>query len=299
MSDTSGGGSSYPEHPGQGQPGAGSPPPPVPPVGEAGPSTYPPGSGYPPGQPAYPPAPPSNPTGPQNYPPGQGYPPPGQGLGGYPGSPGGYDDGPTGWSGWAIAAFVVGLIVPWVGILIAIPLGIVALIKIGRSRQRGKVLAIVGMVLSVLWWVALIALGVWAVSQQANRDDSGAITKSGRISFGDIREGDCISIPGSSGAENIDTFKLKGVPCDEAHNAETVAVIQIDGSAYPGQGSLDDQSVQPCVDAVSAIPAVQDGGYEPYRLIPTEGIWSDQSGHRVLCFVVKSGFDTFTGSLAR
>ncbi|MGA9347125.1 MAG: hypothetical protein WBV37_18645 [Nocardioidaceae bacterium] len=296
MSDTSGGGgSSYPEDSGQGQPGAGSPtpvPPPFPPpAGPGQPSYAAPGQGYPPapGQ-GYPP-------------PGQGYPPPGQGPGGYPGYPGypggGYDDGPTGWSAWAIAAFIVGLILPLIGILIAIPLGIVALVKIGRARQRGKVLAIVGMVLSVLWWVGLIALGVWAVSQQAGRDDSGAITKGGRIPFGDIREGDCISIPGSSGAENIDTFKLKAVPCAEAHNAEAVAVIRIDSSAYPGQASLDDQSVQPCVDAVSALPAVQGGGYEPYRLIPTEGIWSDAAGHRVLCFVVKSGFETFTGSLAR
>ncbi len=281
MSDTSGGGgSSNPEYPGQGQPGAGSPapaPPPFPPPGGLG-------QGYPPPAPV------------------QGYAPPGQGPGGspgYPGYPGGGFDGPTGWSAWAIAAFIVGLILPLIGILVAIPLGIVALVKIGRTRQRGKVLAIVGMVLSVLWWVGLIALGVWAVSQQAGRDDSGAISKGGRIAFGDIRAGDCISIPGSSGAENIDTFKLKGVPCDEAHNAEAVAVIRIDSSVYPGQASLDDQSVQPCVDAVSALPAAQDGGYEPYRLIPTEGIWSDPAGHRVLCFVVKSGFDTFTGSLAR
>ncbi len=276
MSDTSGGsGPSYPEYPGQAQPDPGStpPPPPFPPPGQGAP-----GQGY---------LPPPGPGAPSGYP---GYP-------GYPGAEYG-GDGPTGWSRWAIAAFVVGLLIPLVGILIAIPLGIVALVKIGRARQKGKTLAIIGMVLSVLWWVGLIALGVWAVSQQAGRDDSGAITKSGRLGFGDIREGDCIAIPGSSGTENIDTFKLKGVPCSEPHNAEAVAVIRIDSASYPGQAGLDDQSVQPCLDAVSAIPAVQGGGYEPYRLIPTEGIWNDPSGHRVLCFVVKSGFDDFTGPLA-
>lgn len=261
MSDASGGGGpSYPGYPGQPQPSAGTSPPPA-----------------------------------QAYPP-----PPGQGApGDYPGYPGGgySDDGPRGWSRWAVAAFIVGLVIPLIGILIAIPLGIVALVKIGRGRQRGKVLAILGMVFSVLWWLGLIALGVWAVSQQAGRDDTGAITKSGRIAFGDIREGDCVSIPGLTGTEDIDTFKLKGVPCSQSHNAETVAVIRIDSSDYPGQANLDDQSGQPCRDAISAVPAVQAGGYQSSRLIPTQGIWGDPSGHRVLCFVVKSGFGNFTGSL--
>ncbi|MDQ3307200.1 MAG: DUF4190 domain-containing protein [Actinomycetota bacterium] len=104
-------------------------------------------AGGPGGQPTYPGSPGYGPPG--YGPPGYG--PPGYGPPGYPG--GGYDSPPGsgGWNGLAIAAFVIGLVVPLVGILVAVPLGIVALVKIGKSRQRGKGLAISGMVPSVLW----------------------------------------------------------------------------------------------------------------------------------------------------
>jgi hypothetical protein len=193
---------------------------------------------------------------------------------------------------------VVGLVLPLVGILIAVPLGIVALVKIRGTRQKGKALAIIGMVLSVLWWVGIIGLGVYVESQQAERDDAGIITKAGRIDFGDIRAGDCVRIPDPGGDENIDTFGLKGVPCEESHNAQAAKIIAISGPDYPGQDSLDSQSAQPCIEAVAQLAAVAGGGYQPYRLIPTEAIWKDDSGHRVICFVTKVDFGDFTGSLS-
>ena len=129
MSDTSGpGGSSYP--PDEGDPNAG---------GQGYPP--PPGSSpYPGGQPA-PQNPGSHPQGPGGYPQqGSGsWPPPPPGQGGYPGYPGypggGFDErqGRTGWSGLAIASFVVSILLPLLGILIAVPLGIVALVKMSGT----------------------------------------------------------------------------------------------------------------------------------------------------------------------
>jgi hypothetical protein len=278
---------SDPEHPDHGQPpypqapGHGYPPPPAP--------GYP-GQAYP--GPAYPV------QGPASQGPPAGYP----GFPSYPGSPGGgqgvLEQGPAGWSGWAIAAFVVGLVVPLLGILIAIPLGIVALVKISGTRRKGKAFAIIGMVLSVLWWVGFIALGVWAVNQEAGRDSSGVINDKGRIGFGDIREGDCVSVPDPGGPDNIDTFDLKGVPCDQPHNAEAVTIISVGGSDYPGQAALEERSRQPCATAVSELPAVNARDYQSFRLLPTENIWNGSSGHKVICFVTKTGFGESTGSLS-
>ncbi len=226
------------------------------------------------------------PYGPSPRPP----PPPGaHGPTQYPG--GGYDgDAPTGgWSGLAIAAFVVGLVVPLLGLLIAVPLGIVALVKIGKNRQRGKGLAISGMVLSVLWVVGFVGLGVVLVSQTAERNEAGAIVEAGRIDFGEIRVGDCVDIPGA-GEGDIDPFDVRGVPCDETHNAEAVELIAIEQDDYPDQSTLDSASADQCFATVSEIVGAEESGYQTYRLIPNESIWDDDNGHRVVCFVAERSF---------
>ncbi|MEP6666047.1 MAG: DUF4190 domain-containing protein [Nocardioidaceae bacterium] len=295
MSDTSGS-EDPPPYPGSGQPYPGS-------GQQPGPSGYPPPppnsgqKGYP-GYPDLPPGPPPNPYG---SPPGAGYPagpsfpagPPSPGA--YPGGYGDQEYHKPGWNGFAIAAFVVGLVLPLVGLLFALPFGIVALVKIGKSHQKGKGLAIAGIVASVLWWVGFIVLAVVLVTQQTERDSSGEITKAGRIDFGAIREGDCVSIPDPGGSGDVNTFDVKGVPCSETHNAETMAVVPIRGDAYPGQSQLDDQSLLPCQTATSGLVKA---GYQPYRLLPTEGIWNGTDGHRVLCFVTKPGFADMTGSVS-
>ena len=82
-------------------------------------------------------------TMPQSPDPAQGsYPPPYP----YPGAPGYPPRRAT--SGWAIAAFVFGLLacVP-----LGVILGIVALVKIRRGRGSGRGLAIAGLVFSALW----------------------------------------------------------------------------------------------------------------------------------------------------
>jgi hypothetical protein len=194
---------------------------------------------------------------------------------------------------------VTSIVLPLVGILIAVPLGIVALVKIRGTRLKGKALAIAGIAIAVLWWVAVITLGVVLATQQADRDSSGAITKAGRIDFGDIQQGDCVNIPGLDNNAEIDTFDLKGVPCAEAHNAETVSIIPITsaGEAYPGQTALDNQSNKQCVAAVSQVPGVSAQDYQPYILLPNDDLWDSDNGHRVLCFGVKRDFSDMTGSM--
>ena len=298
MSDTSGsGGSSYPPNEGGRNDGGQGYPPPPPgsspypqsPQAPQSPSGYPQGpSGYP--QPGYQ-------QGPGAWPP----PPPGQGgTPGYPGYPGGgYDErqGRTGWSGLAIASLVTSILLPLIGILVAVPLGIVALVKMSGTRMKGRWMAIAGIVISVLWWAGFITFGVILATQQADRNAAGEITNAGRLDFGDIREGDCINIPGLDNNAEIDTFDLKGVPCSENHNAETVAIIPIQGSSYPGQTNMDDQSNRPCVRAVSQVPGVTAREYQPYILLPNEDLWDGDNGHQVLCFVVKRDFSDMTGSL--
>jgi hypothetical protein len=184
-------GSSIP--PGSSVPGAGAPPTiSAPVISGPGPARggYPPG-GYPPGAPgpapgSYPPAAPG--PAPGGYPPG-GYPPAAPGPGGYPGGAvpgyppapafpgqapgGGYQSPPVPgyWSqppapgfapvtrtnGLAVTSLVLGILwLFWLGSLVGLVLGLVALKQVKHRNQAGRGIAIAGVVLSVLWLVGLV-----------------------------------------------------------------------------------------------------------------------------------------------
>ena len=129
------------------------------------PGSYPPGS-YPPG--SYPPAG-QAPAGP--YPPAPAF--PGQAPGGYQSPPGGYQSPPvpewwpqpppqgfvpvTRTNGLAIASLVLGVLwLFWLGSLVGLVLGLVALKQIKGRNQGGRGIAIAGVVLSILGLVGFV-----------------------------------------------------------------------------------------------------------------------------------------------
>ncbi|MBA3266012.1 MAG: septum formation family protein [Nocardioidaceae bacterium] len=258
-------------------------------------------AGYSGQPPAYPGQPPAYPGQPPGYP-GQQPPPYGGGYASGPTYPGGGYDGappPAGWSGWAIAAFICSLI-PFLGILAALPLAIVALVKIRRTRQRGKLLAIAAILISVLWWVAAIGLGVAWWNDTAERSEQGVITEAGRIEFDQIRVGDCVDIPSlsSDAGKDVNVIEMQGVPCDEEHNAEVVGVVEIAGDAFPGGPALEEQSATQCAaEAATYLPGGLPPGVEGFRLVPTEEVWNDDGGHRSICFAVNGDFSDMDRSV--
>lgn len=86
------------------------------------------------------------------------------------------------------------------------------------------------------------------------------------------------------------TFNVRGMPCDETHNAEAVALIAVEQDDYPGQDTLETASADQCFEQVREVVADEAGAYQAYRLTPTESIWTDDNGHRVVCFVAEKGF---------
>jgi len=117
------------------------------PPGQALPGQYPPGQA-PPGP--YPPSPPPVQA------PGGGYqPPPVPGYWSQPPAPGFVPVTTT--NGLAIASLVLGILwVFWLGSLVGLVLGLVALKQIKHRNQGGRGIAIAGVVLSVLWLVGLV-----------------------------------------------------------------------------------------------------------------------------------------------
>jgi Domain of unknown function (DUF4190) len=282
--DQTSGGSDYPKPPPSG--GSGYPPPPSggsgypPPPGQGG---YPAGqpSGYPPpGQtPGYPPAP-----GQQPYP-----------YGGYgSGYPGGAWDSerPRGWSGLAIASFIVALLAPCIGVLVAIPLGIVALVKIRKSGDKGKVFAILGIIIPVLWLGAIGGVIAWVATSSAERNEAGEIVESGRLSFEDVRTGDCLDIDGLDETAEIGIFDIDGVPCSDEHNAEVASIVELQGGdEFPGESDVRQQAGVGCARVQAELPP----GLIVYPVYPTEELWDDEDSRRAICFAVQGDFSDMSG----
>jgi hypothetical protein len=103
---------------------------------------------------------------------------------------------------------------------VALVLGVIALVQVRRTGQRGKGAAVLGLVAALLW------VGIWAnlasaFSPHVQRGSDGGVAVAQADSVFDLRVGDCFR-DGSHGAERgLDTVIL--VPCDQPHDGKVYA----------------------------------------------------------------------------
>jgi hypothetical protein len=166
------------------------------------------------------------------------------GAGGY--QPG-YGAPATGTNGQAIASFVLGLlaVVP-----VSVVLGIVALVRIGRTRQRGKGLAVAGLVLSGLWAVAGgcgLVLAVMFAAAHPVAPTGPTAAAPGVQQLDAIPLGTCFDLP--SGATDVATVTV--VPCAQPHDRQLIARVDATGS-FPGDTESAQESGTICDQQVSA-----------------------------------------------
>ncbi|MFE2325549.1 DUF4190 domain-containing protein [Streptomyces sp. NPDC059385] len=133
--------------------------------------------------PPIPPPGPGNPWAPPSPQPGWGLPP-------------GYGQQPPRLNGFALASLLVGLLcLPPLGIVF----GVVALVQISKKGEKGKALAIVGLVVSVLMTgvVVLSAERVATVFRDRLASVNELTDVEGELTdFDDMRAGDCFNVPG-------------------------------------------------------------------------------------------------------
>jgi Domain of unknown function (DUF4190)/Septum formation len=234
----------------------------------------PPGPPYPPQPPAGPPYPPQWPAGPP-YPhqPSAGqYPPP------YP--------PPRGWvppfpqaqttSGFAVASLVLGF---FGIILLSLIFGIIALGKTKAGGQRGRGMAIAGLVLSAGWIVIFIIAIVAA-----------AMSPTHTVSAFSVGVGDCLADIPSGVITEVNTTS-----CDRPHRGEVVGVLKMPDGPYPGESPLRDDR-EKCSNALQSYSstAAQDPNIELTTLRPTRETW--EHGNRdLVCIATLSS--PRTGSL--
>ena len=176
----------------------------------------------------------------------------------------------TGTNGFAIAALVLGLIAAFpLGIIF----GIIALRQIKRTGQHGKGLAIAGLILSVLWMIAIAAGAILLIAGQAERDESGAIREGGDVLVHDLEVGDCVN--GLKEAEVL--VSVDAVACSEPHDAELYATVEVPDGPWPGVEELSLDAQQQCSDemAENFQAAYEDEGVELFFLHPTSASWRE------------------------
>lgn len=181
-------------------------------------------------------------------------------------------------NGLAIAALVTALVgLVCGGSLLGLIFGIIALVQIRRTGQRGRGMAISGIVIGGLQAVAIgaiLVVGIIAAINEGNlRDESGEITSAGDVTLAELAPGDCVN--GLSAEEDEMFSELPAVPCAEPHQGEVVAIFDLPKGDWPGEDAAYEQAWDGCVDRFAdySFEAYDDPSVGMFYLAPTRTTW--------------------------
>jgi hypothetical protein len=146
---------------------------------------------------------------------------------------------PSGTNRLAVAAAVFGALGAF---FIGIPLGLVALVQTQRSRQRGRAVALLALVLSCGWIALVVVIVTRGVPADVKRDANGVITRGGTLSLLQLRVGDCVDDLG----DDAEVLALPMVPCTAPHQAEVYAIATLPDGAFPGDNGVETLSGDLC-----------------------------------------------------
>jgi hypothetical protein len=184
-------------------------------------------------------------------------------------------------NGLAIATLVVGV----AGFLvITIPvnlvLGLVALVRTRRRGDKGTGLAVTGLILSILWAVA-IGVGVAALtkSHDPKRDASGQISSAQKAGPDKLRVGDCVA-PSQTG----EVTDVKAQPCSTPGSDKVFAVFQLPQGPWPGETASSKAAERGCTKRYQASRARSKQESELVYFGPTKERWA-LGYHKVVCLV--------------
>ena len=198
-------------------------------------------------------------------------------------------------NGLAIAALCCGLagIVP-IAAVVAIVLGAVALNQLHQRVQRGRGMAITGIVLGVLWLLAWAVFVVAAVlTGQPERDAAGAVTQTTDAYVEDLEAGDCFS---GAGRQEVDSVTI--LPCGSPHQSQVVTIYTMPAGPWPGEDTVVAAAEKGCTD--KADPLITDRAYNDLRpsFIYPQDAYSWRGSREIVC-VVEAAKGTTTGTALR
>ncbi|WP_030266651.1 DUF4190 domain-containing protein [Streptomyces sp. NRRL B-24484] len=201
---------------------------------------------------------------------------------------------PTAWNGYAITSLVLGVLglacCMWVG---AIGFGVAALRTVKERNERGRGLAIAGIVLGGVWGVVLAVVMVLGLllgdrgplGDDPFRDGSGSGTSTSTGVF-DLAAGECfVKLGGGRGEDLTD---VDTVDCSEPHYGEVYATPRYTEHAYPGKDGVVAGAQKSCGEAIFdyapdswAIPEDTDIHF----FYPDKATWALDDDHYATCFL--------------
>lgn len=136
-----------------------------------------------------------------------------------------------------------------------------------------------------------------------DRDEEGSISEEGDLSAFSMEVGDCFDDPDSlTMGTNSTVFELPAVPCNQPHDNEVFALIDLEGDDddYPGQDAVLTEGQERCEAAFEDYVGVSFDesalSMDPY-LFPTEQTWS--AGDReIVCALYAADLSKLSGSKA-
>ncbi|GAA3823927.1 DUF4190 domain-containing protein [Streptomyces chiangmaiensis] len=234
-----------------------------------------------------------HPQGPyqQPYGPGSPYQPWGQGYSPY--------NRPAPVNGLAVAALVLGILcfLPAVGLV----LGLIALAQIRRRGERGRGLAIGGMVVSSLGlalFVLVFATGGAHQFWEGFKDGARGARGNG-VPFS-VQKGECFNAPG--GALEGEAYDIDKVACSGKHQAEVFANFTLPDGSYPGDAALGEKADTKCYTLHAAYAmdswAIPDD-VDVYYFTPTRESWAYGDREVTCMFGNTDEKASLTGTLRR
>ncbi len=271
---------------------------PAPPYTAAEPA---PQNGYP-GYPGYPGAP--APSG-SAYAPGM----PPSAAGTSPYAPGAASGNPERTNGVAIAAIIMGFVLPIGGIIA----GAVALAQIKRTGEKGRGLAIGGIiaggvitVLTILATVAFVLfaiLGAGVAASSADPFDLPAEPGDGGVTIGPSEQapGDLYTLAVGACLDDIPSGFISPsnlVDCAQPHTYEVFGSFFLDDGAFPGDDAIESSAYEGCDAAYPDYVGVTwDQSALAYSFVsPSEETWAE-GDREISCLLYDPAVDQTTGSL--
>ncbi|MEU0369300.1 DUF4190 domain-containing protein [Streptomyces sp. NPDC006283] len=178
-------------------------------------------------------------------------------------------------NGLAITSLVVGIVccLPPLGLV----LGAVALGQLRRKGERGKGMAVAGIVLSSLSTLLVLLMVVTGEAREAWNGMRDGFKEAARSkSTQDLRKGDCFGVPGSDlEGEVVD---VDVVDCDEEHDAEVTGAYRLKKSdPAPGSPTGEAFAAERCLeinDAYAPDSWALPKDVQSYYYLPTEESWA-------------------------
>ena len=187
--------------------------------------------------------------------------------------------------GMAITALVLAILgCTCIGVLVAIPLAIVVLVRSRDGQNRGKGMAIAALVISVVYLIAWVVGGYFFYDYAKDFKDVNS-----------LKAGDCITAKGLTDESESGVTQVRSVSCSDKHDGEVLATDKL--TAEEAAGYTETSPVEVCTDSVTeAGSADLLADPELFTIALTEDE-SPSSGDKLICVIANADGSDLTSKL--